>query len=83
MASATPTNSELMAIIANLLVQVTALQTAAPAAPEAPPAGTAPVIFADMPQMLGTDDLIHYSTKRGLTIFEQGCKVLNNKALLE
>jgi hypothetical protein len=31
--------------------------------------------------MLGTDDLIDYSTKRGSTIFKQGCKLLNDKAL--
>ncbi len=39
------------------------------------------MVFADMPQMLGANDLIDYSTKRGSTIFEQGCKLLENKAL--
>jgi hypothetical protein len=34
-----------------------------------------------MPQMLGTNDLIDYSTKKGSTIFEQGCKPLDDKAL--
>jgi hypothetical protein len=31
--------------------------------------------------MLGADDLINYWTKRGSTIFEQGYKPLNDKAL--
>ncbi len=34
-----------------------------------------------MPQTLGANDLMDYSTKRGSTIFEQGCKPLNDKAL--
>jgi hypothetical protein len=62
-------------------VQIVALQNAALAAAAAPPAGAAPVVFADMPQMLGADDLIDYLTKRGSTIFEQGCKALDDKAL--
>jgi hypothetical protein len=57
------------------------LQNAAPAAAAAPPAGAATVVFADTPQMLGSNDLIDYLTKRGSTIFEQGCKPLNDKAL--
>jgi hypothetical protein len=57
------------------------LQNAAPAAAEAPPAGTTPVVFTDMPQTLGAHDLIDYSTKRGSTIFEQGCSPLDDKAL--
>jgi hypothetical protein len=81
MASAAPTNAELMAIITTLQAQVTALQNVAPAAAAALPAGTAPVVFADTPQTLGTNDLIDYSTKRGSAIFEQGCKALDNKAL--
>jgi hypothetical protein len=48
---------------------IVALQNAAPAAAAAPPACAATVVFTDMPQMLGTDDLIDYSTKRGSTIF--------------
>jgi hypothetical protein len=31
--------------------------------------------------MLGADDLINYLTKLGSTIFEKGCKPLNDKAL--
>jgi hypothetical protein len=81
MAAATPTNAKLLAIITQLQAQINALQNAAPAAAAAPPADTAPVVFADMPQTLGTNDLINYLTKRGSPIFEQGCKALNDKAL--
>jgi hypothetical protein len=72
-----------MAIITTLQAQIVALQNAAPAAAAAPPAGAATVVFANMPQTLGTDDLIDYSTKRGSTIFEQGCKPLDDKALTD
>ncbi len=34
-----------------------------------------------MPQTLGVDDLINYSTKRGQLIYHQGCKALDDKAL--
>jgi hypothetical protein len=81
MAPPTPTTAKLMAIITALQVQIVALQNAAPAAAAAPPAGSATVVFADMPQMLGADDLIDYLTKQGSTIFEQGCKSLDDKAL--
>jgi hypothetical protein len=70
-----------MAIITTLQVQIVALQNAAPAAAAAPPAGTATVGIADTPQTLGTNDLINYLTKRGSTIFKQGCKPLDDKAL--
>ncbi len=33
--------------------------------------------------MLGANDLINYSTKRGSTIFEQGCKLLDDKLLID
>ncbi len=56
MAAPTPTTAKLMAII-NML------QAVAPAAAAAPPAGAATVVFANMPQMLGADDLIDYLTK--------------------
>jgi hypothetical protein len=68
MATPAPTTAKLMAIIAMLQVQIVALQNAAPAANAAPPAGAATVVFADTPQMLGANDLIDYSTKRGSTI---------------
>jgi hypothetical protein len=34
-----------------------------------------------MPQTLGANDLINYSTKRGQLIYNQGCKALDDKAL--
>jgi hypothetical protein len=67
--AAAPTNAKLMAIIANLQVQVAALQNVTPAATAAPAAGAAPVIFADTPQTLGTNDLINNSMKRGSANF--------------
>jgi hypothetical protein len=59
MAAPAPTNAELMAIITMLQAQIVALQNAAPAAAAAPPAGAATVVFANMPQMLGANDLIN------------------------
>jgi hypothetical protein len=76
-----PTTAELMAIITQLQAQIVALQNAAPAAATGPLAGAATVVFVDMPQMLGADDLIDYSMKQGSAIFKQGCKALNDKAL--
>jgi hypothetical protein len=81
MAALAPTTAQLMAIISTLQAQIVALQNAAPAAAAAPPADAATVVFANMPQMLGTNDLIDYSTKRGSPIFEQGRKPLDDKAL--
>jgi hypothetical protein len=81
MTGAAPTNDELMAIIPNLQAEVNALTAAALVTAAAPPAGTAPVVFADTPQTLGTDDLINYSTKRGSAIFKQRRNALNDKAL--
>ncbi len=75
MATPAPITAELIAIITTLQAQIVAFQNAALAAAAAPPAGTATVVFADMPQMLGANDLIDYLTKRGSTIFEQGCKL--------
>ncbi len=59
------------------------MQNVTPAAAAAPPAGAAMVVFANTPQTLGADDLIDYSTKQGSTIFEQGCKPLDDKALTD
>jgi hypothetical protein len=81
MASPALTTAKLMAIITMLQAQIVALQNAAQAAPAAPPAGAATVVFANMPQTLGANDLIDYSTKRGSTILKQGCKPLDDKAL--
>jgi hypothetical protein len=63
MATPAPTTAELIAIITQLKVQIVALQNAAPAPAAAPPAGAAPVVFTNMPQTLGANDLINYSTK--------------------
>jgi hypothetical protein len=81
MAAPAPITAKLMAIITTLQVQITALQNAAPAGAAAPTAGAATAVFANMPQMLGANDLIDYLTKRGSTTFEQGCKPLNDKTL--
>jgi hypothetical protein len=81
MAAPAPTTAKLMAIITTLQAQIVAFQNAAPADAAAPPAGAATMVFADMPQMLGANDLINYLTKRGSSIFKQGCKPLNDKAL--
>jgi hypothetical protein len=81
MAAPTPTTAELMAIITTLPAQIVALQNMALAAAAAPPAGAATMVFVDTPQTLGANDLIDYLTKRGSTIFEQGCKPLVDKAL--
>jgi hypothetical protein len=81
MAAPAPTTAELTAIITMLHAQIVALQNVAPAAAAAPPAGGDTVVFTNTPQMLGADDLINYSSKQGSTIFEQGCKPLDDKAL--
>jgi hypothetical protein len=81
MANQQPTVQELQAIIQVLQAQVQVLQNAAPAIQAAPAAAAIPVVFADMLQMLGVDDLIDYLTKRGQMIYNQGCKALNDKAL--
>jgi hypothetical protein len=83
MAAPAPTTAKLMAIINMLQAQIVALQNAAPAAAAAPPTGAATVVFADMPQTLGADDLIDYLTKQGSTIFKQGCNPLDDKALTD
>jgi hypothetical protein len=64
-----PTTAKLIAIITTLEVQIVALQNLALAGTAASPAGAATVVFANMPQTLGTNDLINYLTKRGSTIF--------------
>ncbi len=69
---------DLQALIATLQAQVSALTAAAPA-----PAATTAVVFADTPQMLNSDNLIDYSTKRGASIYEYGCKALKDKALID
>jgi hypothetical protein len=77
--AAPPTVADLQALILLLQAQVANLQAAIPAAPAA---GAAAVLtFADTPQTLNADNLLDYLTKRGSSIFEQGCKALDDKAL--
>ncbi len=79
MAAPAPTVADLQVLIQALQAQNALLQAALS---EAPAVGTAAVItFADTPQTLNSDDLLDYSTKRGSSIYEQGCKALDDKAL--
>jgi len=75
--ASSPTPAELQALILQLQTQVTTLTLGAATAGPAPAA----VVFADTPQSLYADGLIKYSTKQGSSIYEQGCKTLDNKAL--
>jgi hypothetical protein len=77
--AAPPTVANLQALLLLLQAQVANLQAAIPAALAA--GAAAVVTFADTPQTLNTNDLLDYSTKRGSSIYEQGCKALDNKAL--
>jgi hypothetical protein len=81
MAVPPPTVADHQALIQALQAQVATLQAAIPAAPAA---GAATVVtFADTPQTLNANDLLDYSTKRGSSLYEQGCKALDAKALTE
>jgi hypothetical protein len=74
-----PTTTELQALITALQAQVATLVTATPEGSTVATAAT--VIFAEIPQTLNPDNLLDYSSKRGSSIYEQGCKPLDNKAL--
>jgi hypothetical protein len=74
-----PTTTELQALITALQVQFATLMTTTPAGPTVATAAT--VIFAETPQTLNPDDLLDYLSKRGSSIYEQGCKPLDDKAL--
>jgi hypothetical protein len=76
-----PIVQELQALITTLQAQLQALQIAAPTVQAAPAAAATQVVFANMPQTPGVDDLIDYSTKRGQLIYDHGCAALNDKAL--
>ena len=73
--AATRTPAELEALVIQLQGQVLALQAAAATAATATPAATtaaaatSAVVFVDTPQMLGTEDLIDYLSKRGSEIY--------------
>ncbi len=79
MAAPAPTLADLQVLIQALQAQNALLQAAHSAAPAA--GAAAVVTFDDTPQTLNADDLLDYSTKRGSSIYEQGCKALDNKAL--
>jgi hypothetical protein len=70
--------AELQALIVTLQTQVSALVAAAPA-----PAATTAVVFADMPHRLNSDNLIDSSMKKGESIYKEGSKALEDKALTE
>jgi hypothetical protein len=74
MAAAALTTAELQALILQLQSQVATLMSGAAHAGPAP----ATVVFADTPQSLYANDLIDYSTKQGSSIYEQGCKTLDD-----
>ncbi len=44
---------------------------------------TTTVTFADTPQTLNSDDLLDYSSKTGISTYTQGCKALDDKALVD
>ena len=77
--ASSPTAAELQALILQLQNQVATLTSGAAAAGPAPAA----VIFADTPQSLYANDLIDCSTKQGSSIYKQGFKTLDDKALTD
>ena len=86
-----PSVADLEALIQQLQAQVLALKlknAAAAAATVAPAATTTTaipsvVVFADMTQTLGAEDLIDYSSKRGSEIYKQGIAALDDKSLTD
>jgi hypothetical protein len=80
-----PTMVDLQLLIQTLQGQVQALQAAQQAAPNISAAPSiAPIVtFATTPQALNAKDLIDHLTKQGSAIFKQGCKALDDKALVE
>jgi hypothetical protein len=78
MSATTPTVAELQALTTTLKAQVSALTAAAPA-----PAATTAVVFTNTPQSLNSNNLIDYSTKKGESIYKEGSKALDDKALTE
>jgi hypothetical protein len=79
MAAPAPTVADHQALILMLQAQVAIFQAAIPAAPAT--GAAAAVTFVNTPQTLNANDLLDYLTKRGSSIYEQGCKALDNKAL--
>jgi hypothetical protein len=79
MAAPAPTVVDLQVLIQALQAQNALLQAALSAAPAT--GAAAVVIFADTTQILNTNDLLDYLTKRGSSIYEQGCKAPDDKTL--
>ena len=77
MSATTPTVAKLQALIVMLQTQVSALPAAAPAQ-----AATTAVVFANTSWKLNSNNLIDYSTKKGESIYKEGCKALEDKALI-
>ena len=75
-----PTTAELQALITTLQTQVATLTTATTTSTTSTPTPVV-IVFADTPQSLNDEDQIDYLTKRGSSIYEQGCKTLDDKAL--
>jgi hypothetical protein len=79
MAAPAPTVADLHVLIQALQAQNALLQAALS---EAPAVGAAVVLtFADTPQTLNANDLLDSLTKKGSSIYEHGCKALDDKAL--
>jgi hypothetical protein len=78
MAAPAPTVADLQTLIQTLQAQVANLQAAIPAAPAT--GAAAVVTFAVTPQTLNANDLLDCLNKRSSSIYEQGCKALDNKA---
>jgi hypothetical protein len=75
---AAPTAAELQALITQVRIQVATLTSAAATTAALTPTA---IIFANTPQLLNAKDIIDYFKKMGSSIYEQGCKTLDNKAL--
>jgi hypothetical protein len=75
-----PTVQELQALITTLQAQVTVLQKVAPATQAAPAAAATQVVFANLPQTLGDDNIIDYSKKLGK---DKRCNALDDKTLTD
>ncbi len=71
--------ADIQVLIQALQAQNALLQATLSAAPAT--GAAAVVTFADTPPTLNANDLFDYSTKRGSSIYEQGYKALDDKAL--
>jgi hypothetical protein len=81
----------LQAQVTNLLNEINTLKAAAASASTSSGSSTAggtsvattttTVTFADTPQTLNSDDLLDYSSKTGISTYNQGCKALEDKAI--